>query len=50
VALDDFADAVMKRLAGDELEIAYGFAAQASQASRAEHEEIFRRMNAPEPS
>jgi len=49
VALDEFADAVMQRLAAGEIEIAYGFAQKASQASRPELDEIFRRMNAPEP-
>jgi uncharacterized oxidoreductase len=48
VALDEFADAVMGRLAAGELEIAYGFAQQASQASRAELDATFRRMNASE--
>lgn len=46
VALDEFADRVMKRLAGGDLEIAYGFAEKASHASRAELDETFRRMNA----
>jgi uncharacterized oxidoreductase len=45
VALDEFADAVMPRLAQGELEIAYGFAQQSSRASRAELDAIFTRMN-----
>ncbi len=49
VALDEFADAIMQRLAAGEIEIAYGFAQKASQASRPELDEIFRRMNVPEP-
>jgi uncharacterized oxidoreductase len=46
VALDEFADAVMQRLAAGELEIAYGFAETVRQASRAELDATFRRMNA----
>jgi uncharacterized oxidoreductase len=48
VALDAFADHVMGRLASGEAEITYGFSEQASRASRAELDEIFRRMNAAE--
>jgi uncharacterized oxidoreductase len=48
VALDAFADHVMGRLASGDVEITYGFSEQASRASRAELEEIFRRMNAAE--
>jgi uncharacterized oxidoreductase len=44
--LDEFADAVMPRLAQGELEIAYGFADQSSHASRADLDAIFTRMNA----
>ncbi len=44
--VDDFADAVFARLGAGDLEIAYGFAAQSSQASRAELDAIFTRMNA----
>jgi uncharacterized oxidoreductase len=43
--LDEFADAVMARLAAGDLEIPYGFAAQASRASRDELDAIFTRMN-----
>jgi uncharacterized oxidoreductase len=46
VPLEEFADAVMKRLAAGDIEIPYGFAAQSSQASRAELDAIFTRMNA----
>lgn len=46
VPLNEFADSVFSRLATDELEIAYGFAQQSSQASRAELDQIFARMNA----
>jgi len=45
VALDEFADAVMPRLAKGDLEIAYGFADQSSRASRPELDAIFTRMN-----
>jgi uncharacterized oxidoreductase len=47
VPLDEFADAAMQRLAAGELEIAYGFAEQASKASRSELNAIFERMNQP---
>ena len=46
VALDEFADSVMPRLAAGDLEVGYGFAEKARQASRAELDETFRRMNA----
>ena len=46
VPADEFADAVMKQLAAGELEISYGFAEQASRASRPELDAIFARMNA----
>jgi uncharacterized oxidoreductase len=46
VNLDEFADAVMPRLAAGELEIGYGFAEEARGASRVELDEIFIRMNA----
>lgn len=46
VPLDEFADAVMPRLLRGELEIAYGFAEQASHASRGDLDETFKRMNA----
>ncbi len=48
VPLDEFADSTMKRLARGDLEIAYGFAEATSRASRAELDEIFGRMNAPD--
>ncbi|MFN7975144.1 MAG: SDR family oxidoreductase [Acidobacteriota bacterium] len=47
VPLDEFADAAMARLAAGDDEIAYGFAAQSSRASRAELDAIFARMNQP---
>jgi uncharacterized oxidoreductase len=47
VPLTEFADAAFTRLAGEELEIAYGFAAQSSRASRAELDDMFNRMNRP---
>jgi hypothetical protein len=47
VALDEFADAAFEGLRRGETEIAYGFAAQSSRASRAELDQIFERMNAP---
>lgn len=46
VPLDEFADAVMPRLLRGDLEIAYGFAEQASHASRGDLDEMFKRMNA----
>jgi uncharacterized oxidoreductase len=46
IPVDEFADAVMKELAAGGLEISYGFAEQASRASRPELEAIFARMNA----
>ncbi len=45
VALNEFADAVMKGLEAGEKEIAYGFSQQSSRASRAELEAMFKRMN-----
>ncbi|HEX8235376.1 MAG TPA: SDR family NAD(P)-dependent oxidoreductase [Abditibacteriaceae bacterium] len=45
VPLDEFANAVMERLAEGELEIAYGTADKAIRASRQELDEIFKRMN-----
>jgi uncharacterized oxidoreductase len=44
VPLDEFADAVMPRLERGDREIAYGFAEQASRASRAELDEMFARL------
>jgi uncharacterized oxidoreductase len=45
VALDEFADAVMAGMRNGDLEISYGFAEQASRASRAQLDELFTRMN-----
>ena len=45
VPVDEFADAVMRRMKDGDLEIAYGFAQQASRASRAELDQMFSRMN-----
>jgi uncharacterized oxidoreductase len=45
VAVDEFADAVIGRITDGDLEIAYGFAQQASRASRAELDQMFSRMN-----
>lgn len=45
VPLAEFADAVFARLPHGDLEIAYGFAAQASHASRQELEAMFQRLN-----
>ncbi len=43
--LNEFADAVFARLKNDDLEIAYGYAAMASRASREELDAAFERMN-----
>ena len=43
--LDEFTDAVMKRLENGDLEIPYGYSEKSSRASRAELDEIFKRMN-----
>ena len=43
--LDEFADAVMARIAAGDREVAYGFALQASRASRSELDQMFSRMN-----
>jgi uncharacterized oxidoreductase len=45
VNVDEFADAVMARVAAGETEVAYGFAEQARRASRDELDEMFARMN-----
>ncbi|HLM01805.1 MAG TPA: SDR family oxidoreductase [Pyrinomonadaceae bacterium] len=45
VPLDEYADAVFRRLPQGEPEIAYGTAEKASRASRAELDEIFKFMN-----
>jgi uncharacterized oxidoreductase len=47
VPVDELADAVTAGLQKGELEVAYGFAQQSSRASRAELDEIFKRMNQP---
>lgn len=47
VHVDVFADSVFERLAAGEIEIAYGFAQQASQASRHELDATFARLNQP---
>jgi uncharacterized oxidoreductase len=49
VPVDEFADAVMAGLRKGDPEIAYGFAQQASRASREGLDEIFQRMNQPHP-
>jgi len=45
VPVEEFADAVMARLQAGDLEIPYGFSAQASRASREELDALFMRMN-----
>jgi uncharacterized oxidoreductase len=45
VDVDEFADAVMERLAAGDLEVPYKFSVQSSRASRAELDQIFARMN-----
>jgi len=45
VPLDEFADAVIARLAAGDLEIAYGFAEQLTRASRQELDAIFAQQN-----
>jgi len=45
VPVDEFADAIMDRIAGGDLEAAYGFAQQASRASRGELDQMVTRMN-----
>jgi uncharacterized oxidoreductase len=49
VPVEEFADAVMTRLRAGDLEIPYGFSAQASRASRDELDALFRRLNPPIP-
>jgi uncharacterized oxidoreductase len=49
VNVDEFADAVFTRLGGSELEIGYGFAEGARNASRAELDQIFQHVNAAQP-
>lgn len=45
VPVGEFADAVVARLRAGDLEIPYGFSAEASHASREEREALFTRMN-----
>lgn len=47
VNVDEFADAVMTRIAAGEQEVAYGFAAESSRAGRDTLDALFARMNAP---
>jgi len=49
VNVDEFADAVFGRLGGPEVEMGYGFAEGARNASRAEVNQIFERINAAQP-
>lgn len=44
--VEEFADAVFARLATDDTEIAYGFAENASRASREQLDAIFDKLNA----
>jgi uncharacterized oxidoreductase len=50
VPLDEFADSAFERLRRGDLEIPYGFAEEASRASREQLDQIFERMNQPEPA
>jgi len=47
VNVESFADDVMTRIAAGEIEVAHGFAAASSRASREELDAMFTRMNAP---
>ena len=47
VPVEELVDAVLPRLQAGDLEIAYGFAAQSSRASRADLDAMFHRMNNP---
>ncbi len=47
--LDEFADAVVTRMAAGEMEIAYGFAEDRAVAARAAFDETFARMNGAPP-
>jgi uncharacterized oxidoreductase len=49
VNVDEFADGVFGRLGGSEVEMGYGFAEGARNASRAEIDQIFQRLNAAQP-
>ena len=43
--VDEFVDAVLSRIAGGESEVAYGFSEQTIHGSRADLDQIFKRMN-----
>ena len=47
VNVDEFVDAMMARIANGDVEVAYGFSQQSSTASRAELDELFKRLNQP---
>jgi uncharacterized oxidoreductase len=49
VNVDEFADAAFAKLAGEELEIGYGFGENARTASRTELDQLFARINAAQP-
>jgi uncharacterized oxidoreductase len=49
VNVDEFADATFARLAGEDLEIGYGFGESARTASRAELDQLFVRINDAQP-
>jgi len=49
VNVDEFADGIFGRLGGSEVEMGYGFAEGARNASRAELDQIFQRINAAQP-
>lgn len=49
VDVNEFADAVMARVAAGEQEVGYGFAEQSRQASREQLDAMFERMNASRP-
>ncbi|MGK3967575.1 hypothetical protein WMF38_25810 [Sorangium sp. So ce118] len=42
---DEYADSVMQQLGEGRLEVTYQFSAKASQASRAEADEMFKQLN-----
>jgi uncharacterized oxidoreductase len=46
VPLDEYADDVMQQLAAGHSEVAYGFSAKTSQASRSELDAMFQNLNA----
>jgi uncharacterized oxidoreductase len=49
VNVDEFADGIFARLGGSEVEIGHGFTDGARQASRAELDQLFQRVNAAQP-